>query len=161
MSKILKYMTPGTDSLLYQFDHNTGEIRFSVDFGYGGISIFVIQVSDDKGVEIRDSLLILVDTNTGIDDLSFINSIRYLLCQNYPNPFSTNTTISFIISETSFVSLKVYNILGEEVAILLNKELIAGEHNVVFNAGNLSEGIYLYKLFTGDFIDTKRMLLLR
>src|ERR1035437_2661126 len=86
------------------------------------------------------------------------------LQQNYPNPFNPTTTINFSLSHDSWVNLKVYNILGQEVSVLLNSEINAGNHNIIFNASGLPGGVYLYKLqaTTSDgsiFVSVKKMLL--
>lgn len=86
---------------------------------------------------------------------------NYSLEQNYPNPFNPSTTIKFRIPENSFVSLKVYNVLGKEVATLVNEEKNAGIFEVNFNANNLSSGVYFYKLETGNFVKTNKMILLK
>ena len=85
----------------------------------------------------------------------------YSVSQNYPNPFNPVTTINFQISQASVVKIVVYNILGMEVAVLLNEEKDAGEYNVNFNAGNLSSGIYFYTIKAGDFTATKKMVLMK
>lgn len=91
--------------------------------------------------------------------------VVFNLANNYPNPFNPSTEISFGLPEESFVNIKVFNILGEEVAEILNNNLSAGKHKVSFNAQNLSGGIYIYKLSaksneTGSyFTDTKKMIL--
>jgi hypothetical protein len=87
--------------------------------------------------------------------------IEYALEQNYPNPFNPSTTIKYGISERSFVELRVYDILGREVASLINEEQDAGYYNIEFNANNLASGVYLYKLTAGEFIETKKMILLK
>ena len=85
----------------------------------------------------------------------------YSLSQNYPNPFNPTTTIRFSIPKDGLVSLKVYNILGAEVQSLMDEIKPAGSYNIVFNASNLASGIYLYKLITPNFIETKKMLLIK
>jgi hypothetical protein len=85
----------------------------------------------------------------------------FALKQNYPNPFNPTTTIDFRIADVRFVSLKVYNVLGNEVATLVNEEKPAGNYTVTFNASSLSSGTYFYKLQTGSFIETKKMILLK
>jgi hypothetical protein len=85
----------------------------------------------------------------------------YSVRQNYPNPFNTITKISFDIPKKSFISLKVYNILGKEVATLVNEEKSAGKYILDFSASNLSSGIYFYKLESNDFTETKRMIVLK
>jgi len=85
----------------------------------------------------------------------------YLLKQNFPNPFNPSTIISWQLPESKFVTLKIYDVLGNEVASLINEEKPAGNYEVEFNATNLSSGIYYYKLVAGDFIDVKKMVLLK
>jgi hypothetical protein len=86
---------------------------------------------------------------------------EYKLNQNYPNPFNPSTTISYTIPEKEFVSLKVYNILGKEVAALVSKEQTAGSYEVQFNAENLPTGIYLYEFKAGAKTFTKKMMLIK
>ena len=85
----------------------------------------------------------------------------YLLNQNYPNPFNPSTIISWQLPESKFVTLKIYDVLGNEVASLINEEKPAGNFEVEFNATALSSGIYYYKLVAGDFVDVKKMILLK
>ncbi len=87
--------------------------------------------------------------------------LQYSLAQNYPNPFNPTTTISFEISHQSYITLKVYNVLGKEVATLLNGEKSAGKYNVEFNAGGLASGVYFYKLQAGSFVQTKKLILMK
>ncbi|HSP88774.1 MAG TPA: T9SS type A sorting domain-containing protein, partial [Ignavibacteriaceae bacterium] len=83
------------------------------------------------------------------------------LKQNYPNPFNPATIISFAIPSKEFVSLKVFNLLGQEVKTLINKELNEGNYNINFEAENLPSGIYIYKLSAGKFSETRKMMLIR
>ncbi len=91
----------------------------------------------------------------------------FILEQNYPNPFNPSTKIKFTIPVTlsevegSLVTLKVYDVLGNEVTTLVNEELSAGEYELDFNATNLTSGIYFYRLKSEDFIQTKKMILLK
>lgn len=85
----------------------------------------------------------------------------YILEQNYPNPFNPSTTIRFSLPKDGFVSLKVFNLLGQEVASLVNEIKTAGNHNINFNASNLSSGVYLYKLNAGSFTSVKKLTLLK
>ncbi len=86
---------------------------------------------------------------------------NYNLEQNYPNPFNPVTNIRFQIPETRFVTLKVYNVLGQEVATLVNDLLQGGDHRAEFNARNLPSGMYLYRLHAGEFTDAKRLIILK
>ncbi len=103
---------------------------------------------------------------TGIED-EMNTPLEFSLAQNYPNPFSKKaggnptTTIKFSIPENSNTVLTVFNLLGEKVADLVNNFLAAGTYSVEFKADDLPSGIYLYRLQSGNFTDTKRMLLIK
>jgi hypothetical protein len=99
-------------------------------------------------------------TGIGIDDPGELIS-GYQLFQNYPNPFNPSTNIGFRISDFGFVSLKVYDVLGREVATLVNEDKAAGIYTVEFDAGSFTSGYYFYRLESGDFQQVKKMLLLK
>lgn len=101
------------------------------------------------------------------DEINKIPS-SFTLFQNFPNPFNPATTISYSIPNASFVTIKVYDVLGKEVSTLIGKNELPGKHSVDFNASNLSSGIYFYQFKavpisnqTGDFIQTRKMILLK
>ena len=85
----------------------------------------------------------------------------FLLKQNYPNPFNPSTKISWQAPVRSWQILKVYDVLGNEIAILVDEEKEAGYHSIDFNASELPSGVYFYQLRTGSFVETKKMLLLK
>jgi hypothetical protein len=95
------------------------------------------------------------------DEESSFSPSRFLLHQNYPNPFNPNTRISFQLPSPGFVTLKVYDLLGNEVAMLVDEYLPTGTYKVSFDASSLSSGIYFYRIQAGSFIETKKMILLR
>ena len=99
-------------------------------------------------------------TPTGVEQISEIPE-TFVLEQNYPNPFNPTTTISFSIPTSAFTSLKVYDILGNEVATLLNEEKPAGNYEVRFNASSLTSGTYFYRLSAGSFTEVKKMILIK
>ena len=86
---------------------------------------------------------------------------KFVLEQNYPNPFNPTTTIKYSIAGEGIVTLKVFNTIGEEVALLVNETKLAGNYEVEFDASGLSSGIYLYRLHSGNFVQTRKMLLLK
>ena len=86
---------------------------------------------------------------------------EFKLEQNYPNPFNPSTVIGFEIKDTRFVSLKVFNSIGQEVATLVNQVQNAGNYEVKFNAENLGSGVYFYQLVSGNFVATKKMILVK
>jgi len=83
------------------------------------------------------------------------------LVQNYPNPFNPTTTIKYQIPELSLVTIKVYDVLGNEIATLVNQEKPIGSYEVKFNAIGIPSGIYFYRIQAGSFVETKKMLLLK
>ena len=89
------------------------------------------------------------------------NITKYFLNQNYPNPFNPETTIAFSIGKEETVSLKIYDLIGNQIAELLNQKLPAGIHSVKFSGENLSNGIYFYTLETESFSKTNKMILLK
>jgi len=98
---------------------------------------------------------------TDIEELNTGIPTKYSLDQNYPNPFNPVTKIKFSIPAEENVSLKVFNVLGQEVAILVNKQMKAGSYSFDWNASNLSSGVYFYRIEAGSFNLTKKMLLLK
>lgn len=120
-----------------------GDVRFGTSTGY---------------ILGKETIIVSVDDKENIPD-------RFHLSQNYPNPFNPLTKIKFSIQSgtelSSNVTLKVYDILGNEVAVLVNKELKSGDYEVEFSPKDLSSGIYFYRLSAGSFIETKKMLLMK
>ncbi len=86
---------------------------------------------------------------------------KFKLEQNFPNPFNPSTIISYSIPEGSFVQMRVYNILGEQVAQLVNERKEAGTYNVQFDASDLQSGIYIYQISAGNFLQVRKMMLVK
>jgi photosystem II stability/assembly factor-like uncharacterized protein len=146
-----------------------GEIKKSAD---GGLT----WVNQSTGVNIRLNSIFFLDESTGwavgengtILSTLFGSSVeefekpnKYLLYQNYPNPFNPVTTITYQIPQTEFVSLKVYDILGREVATLVNEEKPAGSFEVQFTGNGLTSGIYFYQINAGEHSETNKMILMK
>lgn len=101
---------------------------------------------------------------TGLSDIKTLENglpTEYTLEQNYPNPFNPSTSIRFSIPKEQMVTLKVFNVLGQEVATLVNQVMKGGNYSFDFNASKLSSGVYMYKLEAGDFSAAKKMLLVK
>ena len=133
-----------------------------------GISILVSSRQQEKVLCVNSGSKASLngDFNSSLDNAAGINDEeaiinRYELYQNYPNPFNPTTTISYQIPAGSFVSLKVYNILGKEVADLVNEQQSAGKYNFNFRANNLPSGVYIYKLTAGSFTSVRKLTLLK
>jgi photosystem II stability/assembly factor-like uncharacterized protein len=129
-------------------------------------SIFFI--NDTTGWAVGDSGKILFTENGGVTSVNeyLINPVEFSLYQNFPNPFNPVTKIKFEIpgqarNDNTLVTLKIYDILGREVATLVNEEKPAGEYEVEFDGNGLPSGIYFYQLKTGQYSETKKMVLLK
>ncbi|MBM4158401.1 MAG: T9SS type A sorting domain-containing protein [Ignavibacteria bacterium] len=102
-----------------------------------------------------------IENLTGLKPSETGIPVSFNLGQNYPNPFNPSTTIGFQCSEFRFVSLKIYDILGKEVAVLVNEKLQPGTYQINFDAGKLTSGVYFYKITAGNFSDVKKMILIK
>jgi hypothetical protein len=118
---------------------------------------FRIDISSDGYVWWQDSTDIVV----GIKHLNVTVPLTFDMKQNYPNPFNPNTTIEFDLPKTSKVTLKVFNIIGEEVATLVSEKLSAGSYSYEWDASNLASGVYLYHLEAEGFVQTRKMVLMK
>ena len=86
---------------------------------------------------------------------------NYSLKQNFPNPFNPSTTIRYSVPKAGFITIKVYNILGELVSTLINEYRQAGDYEIKFNGSNLSSGIYFYRMQAGNFVEVKKLVLVK
>jgi hypothetical protein len=100
-------------------------------------------------------------STVGITPISSEIPKNYSLSQNYPNPFNPSTKLNFGIPKSGNVKLAVYDVLGNEVSVVLNESLQSGNYSINFNASNLSSGIYFYRLIAGDFSQTMKMTLIK
>ena len=129
---------------------------YAVDVdGDGDMDVLSASGNDNK-IAWYENLLI-----TGIVTNSNEIPSEFRLSQNYPNPFNPSTIIRFSIPEESFVTIKVFNTLGEEITTVINENIIAGNYEVEFDASKLPSGIYFYKLQAGSFVETKKMMLMK
>jgi hypothetical protein len=87
--------------------------------------------------------------------------LDYSLDQNYPNPFNPTTTIRYAIPEDNFVSIKLYHVLGNEVITLVNEQKQAGRYEMLFNASNIASGVYYYQINSGNFTQTRKLMLMK
>jgi hypothetical protein len=106
-------------------------------------------------------LLKITKTTTDIGEVNNLAPDSPQLFQNYPNPFNLSTIIKFNLPIQSFVSLKIYDVLGNEITTIMNEEKLAGEYEVEFNATGLSSGVYSYQLRANNFMETKKMMIIK
>ncbi|MDZ7625229.1 MAG: T9SS type A sorting domain-containing protein [Ignavibacteriaceae bacterium] len=125
---------------------------------YGSQLMILIDLGIDGTI---DDTLRLDNTVNVEDQGSLLSPNNYNLAQNYPNPFNPSTTIQFSIPQRSNVTLKVYDVLGNEVTTLVNEEKERGVYTISFNASALASGMYLYRIQAGLFVETKKMILLK
>lgn len=117
--------------------------------------------SSDVYIVGNGGLILKSPISVGIKPVGSQIPEQYNLSQNYPNPFNPITNINFSIPKTSAVKLTVYDLTGKEVEVLVNQNLSAGDYKVDFTANKLASGIYFYRLQAGNFIETKKMILVR
>lgn len=125
------------------------------------LRVFDKGINNIKGNWLEWGLIIKGQGTTDVSDETEVLVNKYQLFQNYPNPFNPSTQIKFTIPQTGIVKLRVYDILGNEVAILVDELINNGTHEVNFNASHLSSGVYFYKLTSGPFTQTRKMNLLK
>lgn len=140
--------------------NNQGNFSAIKDNSGGAIIVWEDDRTDTS--DIYASRVFSTGNLTSVSEETFSGEMDFVLNQNYPNPFNPATTISFSLSERSSVSLKIFDILGNEIVTLVNETKDAGEYEVKFDASDLSSGIYFYKIEAGgNFRDVKKMTLLK
>jgi hypothetical protein len=158
------FVTSFSDNIVYRFGNDFLSGPEIISSGHGGPS--------GIGYNMHDNLIGV--TNYNFNSINLIqlkpsevkpeNNVElynFILFQNYPNPFNPATTIRYKISSRQYVQLKVYDVLGNEIETLVNEEKPAGNYNVEFDGSELPSGIYYYKLQTDNYVETKKMLLLK
>jgi len=148
------------DSLnnIYEFNHYD---ETSNDSWVLPQNSLVQALSHSKWVYDWDVIILPFDAPTGIKNSGNNIPKSYRLDQNYPNPFNPSTTISYSLPKSGMVTLKVFDILGREVAVLLNGYKTSGVYNIKFDASKLKSGVYFYRLTAGSFVSTRKLILLK
>ncbi len=158
------YVTSFSDNIVFKFSNDFSIGPEVISTGHGGPS--------GLGFNMRDNILGITNYNFNSIDLIELNPnniyynqatfpSNYILSQNYPNPFNPYTKIKFQIPELSFVTLKIYDILGNEIATLVSEEKAAGSYEIDFIGRELTSGIYFYRIQASNFVETKKMVLLK
>ncbi|WP_337871642.1 zinc-dependent metalloprotease [Ignavibacterium sp.] len=161
----LSYSPKESDTLVCELKYEEGLIYkyYMEDYNLANSAFnFIIQNYPDNIIS-NFALAEIIDNTEMLSKNSAVSNIdvSQFSLSNYPNPFNPATTISYSIPTNQKVTIKVYDILGKEVATLVNETKTAGNHQVSFNAGNLSSGIYIYMIQTNNFTASKKMLLIK
>ena len=157
----IKYNSDGTQQWVTKYNGtaNSDDVGFSIAIDDLD-NVYVTGVSMGIGTG-ADYATIKYSQTTGIEQIYSELPEQFSLSQNYPNPFNPSTIINYQLSMINYVSLKVYDALGREVATLVNEKQNPGTYQVEFDGSGLTSGVYFYKLTAGEFTDTKRMFLVK
>jgi outer membrane protein assembly factor BamB len=160
-SYIVKFSSAGEPIWEYQMDHISNNFSYLFlshsdhnGLFFGGLLYDDSLNSNSLIMKLSETINLVENDNTPIPKLP-------ILYQNYPNPFNPSTHVDYEINEYSHVTLKLYDIIGNEIAVLVNEEKYPGRYSVQFNVGNLSSGVYLYKLQAGNKTIVKNMLVIK
>lgn len=174
--EFIQYL-PSTETFAINNNRSLSEIRFagagtktanpSGNFGRvkfrtlknGNYKIKLSNIRLNEGISLNN--ILVANIVTSIRQTQSITPKAYMLMQNHPNPFNPTTNISFDIPKASFVSLRIYNSIGKEAAVIVNEHLNTGSFVFQWDATNMPSGVYFYRLQANEFVSTKRMLLLK
>ncbi|MBL7127901.1 MAG: T9SS type A sorting domain-containing protein [Ignavibacteria bacterium] len=161
------------DSIFVYTSGGSGHIRKSTDGGINWVTMITPTTENindlhflnkDSGYACGANGVVIRINNASTIGIKTINNeipLSVKLFQNYPNPFNPNTSIKFDIPKSSYVKLIVYDILGKEIATLVNEKLGAGSYETNWDGSNYPSGVYFYRLQAGDFVDVKKMVILK
>jgi len=161
------------DSLLqWSFQKSNENMAFTYDSTSTNLSMMITElwyneylictVMDDSMLTAIDTIVFINSETTRINNLSNLIPSEFMLLQNYPNPFNPTTTINFSIPKASYITLKLYNQLGQVIETLISEDMVAGSYNYVWDASGYASGVYYYKLETNSgFVQIKKSILLK
>lgn len=144
---------------------NSGQFTFTIPATIG--PGYRVSVSNPAGTSIPPGYVFAytnyftISTSTGIEKRSEIIPIANRLYENYPNPFNPTTNINFDIALGGFVKIVIFDVLGQEISTLYEEELQAGSYKINWDANNCPSGVYFYRMQTGDFVQTKKLILMK
>lgn len=127
----------------------------------GNLKYRLKQIDTDGSYDYYSTIAEVSFNPTGVNENGFPLPKEFALLQNYPNPFNPATAISYQLSSSSNVTLKIYDVLGGEITTLVSEKQNAGKYSVVFDGGKYSSGVYLYRITADNFVQTKKLLLLK
>ncbi|MBK8946972.1 MAG: T9SS type A sorting domain-containing protein [Ignavibacteriae bacterium] len=162
INEIYKFPADTEDWVEYSLEQSSnGNKELIIPENVNFISVDIKCSNYKSGVVKISGMYLAKSRTTSVENKNEEIPNYYVLNQNYPNPFNPATKISYSIPENSQVAIKIYNILGSEIATLVNAKQNSGNYEIAFNASNLASGVYFYTLSTDKFSQTKKMILLR
>jgi len=150
------YVSTDGGATWHDFNEGLPEALIVADLTISPSNRYLRLASHSNGVFERP----LLETPVGVSENEGLVS-EFRLEQNYPNPFNASTRIVYRVGSRDFVSLKVYNAVGQEIATLVSEVKDPGQHSVAWYAENVSSGVYVYRLMSGTFVATRKMLLMK
>jgi hypothetical protein len=153
------YVVPYPETAIYGFNIDNGDQLF-----YDNTFSYLFQpivANHQLIVASGKNVIVFENDNTKADNFREASLHGFELMQNHPNPFNSITSIKFYLPRSEFVSLKIYNELGEEMSTLVNEKRAAGLHSIDFDGTHLPGGLYFYKIAAGSFSDTKQLLIIK
>jgi len=142
-----------------------GGINWNVQYSLANVQFGgVCFVNENTGYAVGQNGTIMKTTSGGVVNIKMVSNFipdKYILYQNYPNPFNPETKIKFEINKSSFVQIKVYDILGKEISVLVNEKLNTGVFETKFDGSDLPGGVYYYSIKAGEFEQVRKMILLK
>jgi len=157
---VLSNTGAGLLSSVTDLGDGTYEATITAPIAIGADTISAVVISGTDTVSFFWDAIVTYANPTSINE-NLTSPDKFCLYQNYPQPFNPSTTIKYQIPGASFVSLKVFDALGREFVTLVNEEKTAGNYEVEFDGSGLTSGVYFYQLVAGDFLETKKMVLIK
>lgn len=152
-------------SMEFQVGQTTGTFPIGYLTTKNASGLFLLNTTDEDNssawTDTSMNHMVNVNPATSVEEILSGIPDKFNLAQNYPNPFNPETSIRYSVAKTSNVSLKVYDVTGKEVSVLVNGQRTAGNYEIKFSGNNLSSGIYFYRLETNGFIQTHKMILMK
>jgi len=160
---LLIYQFPvDNDSLIRNYIDTSGILILSTIGEFSGEVLVNVIVTDDSNSIAIDSVLVQVYKSTGINNSSNpLTPNEYMLYQSYPNPFNPSTKIKYTLPKAEKVKIEVFNLLGQRIETLINKQRPSGSHEVEFTSKDLPSGVYLYRIEAGEYQEVKKMILMK